>query len=135
MGEDDFALLDAINQTASEKLKELGKVETLQAVWGRHYERKGKRVRWRENQELSRAASSTESPYDPEAKYSTKRGKEWIGYKVYLTESCDENSPLLIVSVLTTPATQQDVSTTLSVYQALANRHISPKSTLLMRSI
>jgi transposase len=126
VGEDGFALLDAVNQAASEKLKELGKVKTLQAVWDRHYERKGKRVRWRESQELSRAASSIESPYDPEARYSTKRGKEWIGYKVHLTESCDDDSPHLIVSVLTTPATQQDVSTTLSVHQVLANKHHLP---------
>lgn len=131
VGEDGFALLDAINQAASEKLKELGKVRTLQAVWERHYERKGKRVRWRASQELSRAASSTESPYDPEARYSTKRGKEWVGYKVHLTESCDDDGPHLIVGVLTTPATQQDVSTTLSVHQALANKHHLPKEHLV----
>lgn len=123
VGEDGFALLDAVNDESMQELTQLG---TLQAVWDRHYERKGNRVRWRENQELSRAASSVESPYDPEARYSTKRGNQWIGYKVHLTESCDENGPHLIVSVLTTPATQQDVSTTLSVHQALANKHHLP---------
>ncbi len=126
VGEDGFALLNAISQVASEKLKELDKVKTLQAVWERHYERKEERVRWRDSTELSRAAHAIESPYDPEAKYSTKRDQEWVGYKVHVTESCDKGKPRLIVGVLTTPATQQDVSTTLSVHQALANKHHLP---------
>lgn len=123
---DGFVLLDAINDESTQKFKELTKLETLQAVWDRHYERKGKRVRWRASQELSQAASSIESPYDPEARYSTKRGKEWVGYKVHLTESCDDDGPRLIVGVLTTPATQQDVSTTPAVHHALANKHHLP---------
>lgn len=126
VGEDGFVLLNAISHAALEKLKELDKVKTLQAVWERHYERKGERVRWRASAELSRAAHAIESPYDPEAKYSTKRGREWVGYKVHVTESCDEDHPRLLVSVLTMPATQQDVSATLSVHQALINKHHLP---------
>jgi len=126
VGEDGFTLLDALGKQTSEKLKGLGRVQTLRAVWDRHYEREGKCVRWREGVELSRAAQALESPYDPEAKYSTKRGKEWVGYKVHITEGCDDDCPRLIVGVLTTPATQQDVSTTLSVHQALAAEHRLP---------
>lgn len=126
VGEDGFTLLDALGKQTSEKLKGLGRVHTLRAVWNRHYEREGKCVRWREGAELSRAAQALESPYDPEAKYSTKRGHEWVGYKVHVTESCDEHYPRLIVGVLTTPATQQDVSTTLSVHQALAAKRRLP---------
>ena len=28
------------------------------------------------------------SPYDSDARYSEKRGKGWLGYKVHLTETC-----------------------------------------------
>ncbi len=100
-------------------------------VWERHYERQGKRVRWRESRELSRAASSIESPYDPEARYSTKRGKEWVGYKVHVTESCDEDRPRLLLGVLSAPATQQDVSSTLAVHRALADKHRLPEKHLV----
>lgn len=131
VGVDGFTLLDAIDKETRERLKALEKVETLKAVWERHYERREQQVRWRESSELSRAAHATESPYDPGAKYSTKRGKEWVGYKVHITESCDEDKPHLIVSVLTTPATQQDVSTTLSVHQALAAKQCLPKEHLV----
>lgn len=131
VGRDGFALLDAIGNETTEKLRALEKVETLKAVWERHYEHKDQRLRWRDSSELSRAAHAIESPYDPEAKYSTKRGKEWVGYKVHVTESCDEDHPHLIVSVLTTPATQQDVSTTLSVHQELAAKQHLPKEHLV----
>ncbi len=126
VGEDGFTLLNAISQVTSEKLKELDKVKTLQAVWDRHYERKEERVRWRDSTELSRAAHAIESPYDPEAKYSTKRGQEWVGYKVHVSESCDKGKPRLIVNVLITSATQQDVSSTLAVHRALADKHHLP---------
>ncbi len=119
-------MLDAIDGEASEKLRNLGRVATLVTVWERHYERKEGRVRWREGAELSRAAQALASPYDPEAKYSTKRGSEWVGYKVHVTETCDANCPRLIVGVLTTPATQQDVSTTLRVHETLAAKHHLP---------
>ena len=31
-------------------------------------------------------------PYDPEARYSTKREVEWVGYKVHLTETCEPDT-------------------------------------------
>jgi len=42
------------------------------------------------------------SPYDIEARYSTKRDVEWVGYNVHLTETCDEQMPRIIVNVETT---------------------------------
>ncbi len=58
VGRDAFALLDALRKQPSEKLTGLGRVQTLRAVWNRHYERKEARVRWREGAELSRAAQA-----------------------------------------------------------------------------
>ena len=48
------------------------------------------------------------SPDDTDARNSTKRHMEWIGYKVHFTETCDANTPHLIVNVETTPATTPD---------------------------
>ena len=48
------------------------------------------------------------SPYDLEARYSSKRETHWVGYKVHLTETCDADYPELITQVMTTPATTQD---------------------------
>lgn len=131
VGRDGFALLDTINGETLAEFRKLNRVSVLAAVWERHFERQGQRIRWREGAELSRAAQALESPYDAEAKYSTKRGQEWVGYKVHVTEGCDDDCPRLIVGVLTTPATQQDVSTTLSIHQALAAKQLLPKEHLV----
>jgi transposase len=132
VGQDGFALIDAIERDpAVTNLKALPKVEALQKVWERHYERKGERVRWHENKELSRAAFAIESPYETQARYSTKRGLQWTGYKVHVTESCDEDVPHLIMNVLSTLATQQDVSTTLAIHQALADKKRLPAEHLV----
>jgi hypothetical protein len=48
------------------------------------------------------------SPYDTEAHYACKGSTSWIGYKVHLTETCDQERPHLITHVETTPAPGSD---------------------------
>ena len=50
-------------------------------------------LRWREVKDMPSPAGLISSPYDPEARYSTKRSVEWVGYKVHLTETCDDDRP------------------------------------------
>ena len=64
-----------------------------------------------------RAAASIESPYDMEAKYSRKDVTKWTGYKVHLSETCDEQLPHLITNVHTTVATTQDVASTADIQE------------------
>ncbi len=33
------------------------------------------------------------NPYEAEARYGTKRGLHWVGYKVHLTETCEAEQP------------------------------------------
>jgi transposase len=71
------------------------------------------------------------SPYDPEARYSTKREIAWIGYKIHVTETCDPETPHLIVNVETTPATTPDDNMAKVVHQSLANRGLLPTEHLV----
>ncbi len=48
------------------------------------------------------------SPYDQDVRYGRKRDFDWTGYKVHLTECCEDDLPHLITQVETVPATQQD---------------------------
>ena len=66
-------------------------------------------IRVLDPKEMPEAAQRIESPYEVEARYSTKRSMGWVGYKVHLTESCDEGFPHLITDVHTTAATATDV--------------------------
>jgi transposase len=71
------------------------------------------------------------SPYDPEARYSTKRQLEWVGYKVHLTETCDPETPHLIVNVETTPASTPDDHMAAVVHASLAERGRLPAEHLI----
>ena len=71
------------------------------------------------------------SPYDPEARYSTKRGNSWVGYKVHFTESCDHAAPRLITNVETTPATTPDDNMLEVVHRALRCRGLLPSEHLV----
>jgi hypothetical protein len=65
------------------------------------------RLRLKQGQELS--ADSLQSPDDPDASFRRKRGKEYTGYAVNVTETCDPENPVqLIVQIQTQPNTVDD---------------------------
>src|SRR5215510_6474577 len=79
------------------------------------------------------------SPYDTGARHSEKRGRAWTGYKVHLTETCDntdtnqeaEQPPNLIINVATTHAAVADSSMTMPIHSALAERELLPAEHLM----
>jgi transposase len=105
VGVDGFALLDALDaDEAAAPLRALPAVQVLRTAWARHYERAGGSVRWRADAELPRAAEGIKSPYDPEARYRTKRELHWTGYMVHVTETCDKDDVHIVTHVMTTTA-------------------------------
>jgi transposase len=66
-----------------------------------------------------------------DAHYSRKRTTEWVGYKVHLTETCNDNTPNLITHVLTTDATEQDVDAVEPVHQGLEKIDCLPDERLV----
>ena len=102
-------------------------VATLRDVWRVHYAREGDgSPRWRAGSELPPVGERLQSPYDPEAHYSTKRQMEWSGYKVHVTETCDEDVAHLVTHVLTCPAMQPDMASTAAIHQRLADKGLLP---------
>jgi transposase len=83
-------------------------------------------VRWKADAELPRAAEGLESPYDPEARYRTKRDTHWTGYMVHLTETCDEDEVHLISHVVTTTAAVHEVRSTAAIHRALVAKELAP---------
>jgi transposase len=83
-------------------------------------------LRWRASDEPPPAAVRVASPYDLEARYSSKRDTHWVGYTLHLTETCDVEHPDLITQVMTTPATTQDSVTGPAIQQGLADRELLP---------
>lgn len=131
VGRDGFELLNLLEQQQPALLK-LEKLETLSQVWQQHYTRdEAGEVRWRTGKELTQAEAEIESPYDVQARYSRKDATEWTGYKVHLSETCDENLPHLITNVHTTAATTQDVACTDEIQAALHRKQLNPSQHLV----
>jgi hypothetical protein len=109
-------------------------VEVLRRVWVQQYTRdQDGTVRRREagfELGLPPGRSRIASPYDLDARYSQKRGKEWRGYKVHLTETCTcpgaPAAPNLITNVATTAAAVADAAMTEPVHDMLADAGLLP---------
>jgi transposase len=102
-------------------------IRVLRQVWDQQYKPSAAGgITWRPNGELAPSAQRIASPHDPEARYSTKNDLEWVGYKVHLTECCDDALPHLITHVETTPATQQDIDALDAIHQTLDRRDLLP---------
>jgi transposase len=83
-------------------------------------------LRWRETEDLPSATLFINSPYDPEARLGKKRSTLWTGYKVHLTETCEETLPHLITHVATTPAPKTDEAMTEGIEEELAQADLLP---------
>jgi len=127
IGADGQALLQALDATVEQPwLREIPAVQTLRRVWAEQFTTVDGTLSWREVKDMPSPAELIASPYDPEARYSTKREVEWIGYKVHLTETCEPETPHLIVNVETTPATTPDDNMLKDVHTSLEQRGLLP---------
>lgn len=128
VGHDGCALLAAIcAPDALPWLRELPAVETLRRVWVQQFYQTGDTLLWRTDSEgIPPAGTFINSPYDVEARYAKKRSTSWVGYKVHLTETCDDDAPHLISHVITTPAPVADGDVTPQVHAALRQKDLLP---------
>jgi transposase len=128
VGADGFALLDALDAPdAPAAARELPMVGALRDVWRVHYAREGGGPpRWRAVAELPPVGERLQSPYDPQMHYSSKRGMEWSGYKVHVTETCDEDAAHLVTDVETCPAMRPDMASTGGIHERLAAKGLLP---------
>lgn len=134
IGEDGHQLLSALwGEPQVEWLRQIESVEILRQVWVQQYAYVEGKLRWRDSQTTGRPAHRQliVSPYDPEARNSTKRQTNWTGYKVHLTETCDSDKPHLITNVETTPATTDDGALTQKIHRSLGDKELLPSEHFL----
>src|SRR5215472_2770738 len=127
IGADGFALVAALADPATPTwLREVPALETLRRVWIQQFYASAGPVQWRSNDDLPPAALLIQSPYDVEARFGVKRTPTWTGYKVHLTETCEEDLPNLITHVATTDATVPDSELLDPIHAHLAERDLLP---------
>jgi transposase len=132
IGRDGRHLLHLIETSVSMiGLRALPVIQTLQRVWIQQFYADESAVRWRQAKDLPPSSLLICTPYDPEARYSQKRSTTWTGYKVHLTESCDEDWPHLITDVQTTPAPRSDFEMIPPIQAALSSREVLPEEQLV----
>jgi transposase len=128
IGADGRQLLTAVfDPLAPIWLRELPAIQVLRRVWVQNYffEEDG-HLRWREAGNLPPATLFINSPYDPEAHLSKKRTTLWTGYKVHLTETCEQTLPHLITHVATTVAPRTDEAMTEQIQEELHQADLAP---------
>lgn len=127
MGADGVHLLRAIYAPdAPGWLREVPAVAILRQVWVQQFYAPDPHVRWRAAEDMPPGALLINSPYDLEARFGVKRDVTWTGYKAHVTETCDPETPHLIVNIATTTATTGDVAMTEPIHAALAEKDLLP---------
>jgi hypothetical protein len=161
---DGYALLGAVyDRSAPGWLRELPAVDVLRTVLLQNYTRTitedgreviKRREKQPEGDGLPPGHLRIASPYDTDARWGVKRGAFWLGYKLHITETCDDPPPCgcrpdaaggqpaagqdhskgcaqlvfpnLITHVATTDATVIDNQMTEPAHDALAARNLVP---------
>ncbi len=127
IGNDGRRLLSTVDHLEAPLwLREVPAVAILRRVWIQNYWWDGTQLRWREADNIPPAARFISSPYDPEAHYARKHTTQWVGYKVHITETCEDDLPHLITHIETTPGPTADGTTTPKIHAALQQRGLLP---------
>ena len=89
IGRDGLFLLEQIYHAGHHpELVEIPAVDILRRVWLQNFYQNDEQVRLREPKDQPPSAQRITSPYDLEARCSTKRDTTWTGYKVHLNLDC-----------------------------------------------
>lgn len=134
IGDDGYRLLAMLDAPeAPPGLASLPAIEALRTVWRRHFETSSDpdappgsgRAHLRP---VSGRGSEDrlDSPYDTDAGYRSKNGQGWTGYMVHLSETCDNDTPHLIVHADTTAANVHEAMRTVSIHAELAATQTAP---------
>jgi transposase len=132
IGQDGWHLLTWIRADGvPEWLRAIPAVEILRRVWVQQFWMQEGHLHFRSNDHIPPSSLLISSPYDPGAHLSIKRETVWTGYKVHVTETCDDELAHLIIHVETTPATTQDIEMTSVIHQGLERKHLLPGEHLM----
>jgi transposase len=132
IGQDGYTLLEhIISPTAPTWLAELPAIRVMHRVWLQEFYQVDDQVFCREATNSPPSGQEICSPYDPEARYGRKRDAKWIGYKVHLSETCEEGKTNLITHVETTLGSVSDVEMLAPIHQKLQDENRLPADHLV----
>jgi transposase len=126
-GEDGFYLLAKVYALETPtKLAELEATELLRRMWVQQFWLDDGEVRWRDAKNLPPNRVLLASPYDPDARLGSKRDLRWKGYKVHVTETCEEGFVHLITHVVTSAPNRHDNQFIPDIHRSLESKNLLP---------
>lgn len=126
VGPDGEWLLERLRaETTPEELRTLSAVEVLAVVWQQQFEEVDGKLVYRPRGTYD-GKTYIESPHDPEARYSAKGQQAWVGDKLQVTESDDDNLPHLITDIAVTSSVETDYEALDAIQERLQARNLLP---------
>jgi transposase len=123
-GQEGYWLLDQAEAHGSDELRALAEVKQLRRVLEEQFTR-GENGETAPRPPDQAKGDVITTPHDPEARYGKKGGQGWVGYKLQVTETVDEESRF-ITDVEVVPAMRQDNQCLEDIQQRLVEREIPP---------
>jgi len=129
VGRDGFWLQDHLNETTPQSILGLAEIETFRTVWNQQFERQpdSHKVKVRPPSGRGKGKELVVTPHDPDTRYSEKRGKDWVGYKLQLTETAEDDVTCqFITDIDVVAATTHDSEVVEDIQERLTARHLKP---------
>lgn len=130
VGPDGQWLLERLRAEGTpEELRDLPGVKVLATVWQQQF-------RIVEEELVAQEPGSydgktyIDTPHDPEARYSAKRGQGWVGYKLQATETDDKDMPHLLTDIAITSSVETDYEALEAIQERLEKRDMLPAEQL-----
>jgi transposase len=131
IGADGYELLgEVLSEESPAWLRQIPAVETLRKVWIQNffYDENGSMC-WRTSEEgIPRSTDYINSPIDPDCRYARKFTTSWVGYRIHITETCEDGLPNIITDVKTAPAPVADAEATPLIHETLKKKELLPKT-------
>jgi transposase len=124
-GGDGFWLLDRLDESAPEEVLGLAEVETLREVWEQQFKREDGKVTVRKPPIKGKGIIQT--PHDRDARWADKRGDDWVGYRLQVSETAEETAvKQFITDIDAVNANDDDSETVDEIQQRLIERDLKP---------
>jgi len=126
VGPDGKWLLERVGEdTAPAGLRDLPAMQVLATTWQQQYDTVEGEWVLRDPGPYD-GRSHIVNPHDPQARYSEKGRQSWVGYKLQVTETDDDDQPHLITDAAVTSSVETDYQALAAIQERLADRDLLP---------
>lgn len=136
-GQDGFWLLAEIEAHGPQAVQHLEEVATLRRVWKQTFIRPkggaggGGKVRLRPSKR-GQWKDTVSTPHDTDARWMDKRGQEWVGYKLQVTETVEaEAGQTFVTDMEIVAANAGDSEAVAGIQRRLIRRGIAPQKQIV----